>query len=191
MKKLPLLLCTLSLSACMGAIKPDGQAPDSYDFGPQRAQDKIASRLPLDAIDGTGAIDTRRIRYRLNYRNPTQVLTYLNSRWSAPPAELLQSQLLYRSDVQPPCALRLQITAFEQIFDSASDSHGTVQLRATLLQQQSRLTLQQQWFDASAAAPTADAAGGVAALRLAANDSLRQAVSWAETAAVATPQCQP
>ena len=76
--------------------------------------------------------------------------------------------------------LRLELEEFSQIFSSASQSEGVLRLRATLAEptpQGERLRAQRV-FVARQSAPSADAAGGSAALAQAARQAARELSAW-------------
>ncbi len=184
-------LCLISLlTACLGAHRP---APESavYDFGLPDEAARIDTSVDIGRITAVDAIDHRRMRYRLQYQNPTQVHTYTQSRWSDSPAALIASKL--HSSVNPSksaaCAIHLEIESFDQIFTSPETSSGMVRLHVTLYAKASRQNLHSHMLQASAPAPSADSRGGVAALHEASKEALKQALQWADTTAAQTAAC--
>jgi cholesterol transport system auxiliary component len=186
-----LLLCmTILLTACLGKQRPVTESV-VYDFGLPDTSARHDIRIDIGRITATDAIDHRRVRYRLQYRDPAQVHFYAHSRWSDSPAALIASKL--RSMVNPSksaaCALHIEIESFDQVFSSPESSSGIVRLYVTLQAKDSQQALQSQMLQASASAPSADSKGGVAALREAGTDALKQALQWADVAAEQTTAC--
>lgn len=188
-----LVILAGSLSACLSlnGNKPQ-TGPQSFDFGVSAPTDRIATQTSIASVQSGEALNTRRIRYRLAYQNAQQVAYYADSRWTAPAAELLTQQLRNR---QAPaatgngCLLTLSLESFDHIFDSPTASHGLVQISATLQQAKSRQPLANRVFQASSPAPSADAAGGVAALSKASENVISDVLTWAESQAATS--CQP
>ena len=131
-------------------------------------------------------LDTEMIYYRLPARDGDQARVYANSRWLASPARLFGDRLRAALSVDRPVlaagdptaapALRVEIEEFAQYFDSASTSHGVVQMRATLFDGPKLLA--QTTLRAQAPAATADAAGGVKALAAACDAVQTQLIQW-------------
>ena len=96
---------------------------------------------------------------------------YRDSRWTAPPAQLLTQRLrgalssrgtvLEGSDGVRAPTLKVDLNEFEQVFDGQSQSHGAVTARATLMLDGK--VLGQRTFVARAPSSTPDAAGGARA----------------------------
>lgn len=188
-----LLVLASSLSACLSlnGNKPPS-SPQTFDFGLSEPGERIATQTSIANVQSGDALNTRRIRYRLAYQNAQQVAYYADSRWTAPPAELLTQTLRNR---QAPaassnsCLLTLSLESFDHVFDSPTASHGLVQISASLQQKKSHQVLASRTFQASSPAPTADAAGGVAALSKASDQLAGELLTWAESQAVSS--CQP
>ena len=109
---------------------------------------------------------------------------------SWPPPQLLAQRLreafsATRPVVEPGAGLasvemRTEIDEFAQIFSSPAASEGVVRLRVTVTAPGARAQrlLGQRTFTVRQPAPTADAPGGVAALRAASDEAVRQIVAW-------------
>ncbi|MEZ0232725.1 MAG: hypothetical protein ACAH12_07780 [Methylophilaceae bacterium] len=197
MRYLILLIITSLLSACL-SINADKQAksgPVLYDFGlPSMAsKETVTSQLAIDAITAVDALNNNRIRYRLNYKNPAQVLTYTESRWTTAPAQLLSLQLrsLVKTSETPlsNCNLKIELDTFDHIFDSPTKSSAIVQMNAILIEKKSRKILASTMIEESATASSSDAKGGVAALTKASSIALQKAVTWGNTAVENAPGC--
>ncbi|MCB5188692.1 hypothetical protein LG200_11850 [Methylobacillus caricis] len=195
MQKLFLIITTILASSllggCVGSIKPDAKALDFYDFGLASAQSRIEPKLPIDSLSASDAIQNNKIRYRLNYRNPTQIYGFAESRWSTLPLDLVRQKLGNGTLPQQQCSVKLQLVAFDQVFDSPSSNKGVVQIQSALIDRKNRSVLASTLIEASSDAPSADVKGGVTALDAASSTALKQALSWAEQAAANTANCYP
>ena len=88
---------------------------------------------------------------------------------------------------QAPPVLLLALEQFEQVFDQPAHSSANIRLRATLLGYQAagEVLLGQQLFTATLPAPSANAAGGAAALSQATDAVGQQLIQWLQTTATA------
>ena len=139
--------------------------------------------LIVSAPLSAAGVDSPRILY---LRQPHQLLYFAHSEWVDTPARMLAPLLVkaidgaatWRAVVGAPSAasgdLRLETTLLrlQQDFTS-TPSQVRFTLRATLLDAGSRRVLAWREFDARVAAPSEDAAGGVAA----ANRAVRQVLT--------------
>lgn len=183
MKKSWLMVVAMALSACAAA--PRAVEPLRYDFG---AAAGTASdwRLPLATIEVTAAswLATGAMHYRLAYAEPLRRQSYSESRWAAPPAELLENLLRRRQAgaVAEPaaagCRLRLVLDELEQRFDSAQSSQIQLELHAILLPAHGSDMLGRRVFRLQKPAPSADARGGAVAAREAASALAEELASW-------------
>jgi cholesterol transport system auxiliary component len=162
-----------------------------YDLGPPPL---ATSGAPADAA-GTAIIgrvlaptwmDKTDIVYRLAFEDPAKVHAYAQSRWVAPPAELLEQHLRARLGFAPAAAaltpssslLRIDLDEFDQVFDGAQSSHVQLRGLATLIDVQ-RGSVRARWrFAIERAAVSADAPGAVAALGLASDELAVQLHDW-------------
>lgn len=121
-------------------------------------------------------LDVPAMQYRLAYAEPLRRANFIESRWVAPPPELLQQALrksLSGVEQRAPagaCRLQIEVDEFVQVFDSPQSSRGLIELRAAVLASRADLPLARKAFRASRPAPSADARGGVAALTAATGD---------------------
>ena len=191
------------LAGCSGFIdKP--QRPVLFDLGPTSpvaAQPKqMDPRVPLilPDIEASGALDSSAVLYRLGYSDDHQLRAYSQSRWSAPPPQLVRQRLreqlgrerpvltldesaaLDRQNLGALYLLRLELEEFAQVFDSADRSRGVVRLRATLLATTGSgdQLLGQRSIAVEGLAPTADASGGVRALTAATDAAAADIGQW-------------
>ncbi|SIT37084.1 conserved exported hypothetical protein [Paraburkholderia ribeironis] len=159
-----------------------------YDFGPPVP---VASAGTLPAVkvldvSAPGMLESDRLIYRLSYAHAQQTAAYANSHWTMMPSQLLTQRLrgalssrgtvLTGADGVAAPVLRVDLTEFEQVFDSQSESHAAITARATLTQ--GGKVIGQRTFSERAPASSADAAGGAQALATASDDLVAQIVAW-------------
>jgi len=126
--------------------------------------------------------------YRLDYVNDMQPRSYAGSRWSMPPAQLLEQRLKARlaqagtvvlsgsegANTLP--VLRIEVDEVMQHFSSAQQSRAQLGLRATLFN--GRTLLAQKSFQQHAPAASADAAGGARAMANASDALIDELIVW-------------
>ncbi|MEK6423160.1 MAG: ABC-type transport auxiliary lipoprotein family protein [Burkholderia gladioli] len=162
-----------------------------YDLGPLDPATLTASPasgtvIKVLDVRAPEAFDSDKFVYRLAYADAQRIATYRDSRWTAPPAQLLTQRLraalsargtvLDGSDAVHAAVLHVELNTFEQVFDGQSQSHGEVSVRATLTRDGT--VLGQRTFVSRAPASSPDAAGGAGALAAASNDLVAQMVAW-------------
>ena len=171
MKLLLTILAGALLAACGGNVAT--VEPVRYDFG-TLAGGGSGSRLPVAAVDvqAAPALTGPAMHYRLAYSEPLRRRTYAESRWAAPPAELLKAFLERRFFVFPEadasgngCRLELVIDEFEQRFDDPRQGMAILEARAALTPMHRGEILSRKSFVIRKPAPTPDARGGVAGAR--------------------------
>ena len=203
----PLALAGLTLlsllAGCSGFIdKP--QRPVLFDMGPLPPMSAQAARpdsrvpLVLPDIEAAGALDGTPVLYRLAYSDDHQLRAYAQSRWSAPPPQLVRQRLreqigrerpvlsldesaaLDRQDVPAVYLLRLELEEFAHVFDAPGRSRGVLRMRATLLSPRSggEQLLGQRSIAVEGEAPTPDASGGVRALTAATDAAAADIAAW-------------
>ncbi len=174
------LLAAALLSGCAGG--PRQAAAVRFDLG--AADAGAAWRLPLAAIDVQAAswLATTAMHYRLAYAEPLRRLDYNESRWAAPPAELLAAFLKRRqanADVGGPgCRLQLTLDEFEQHFEDAQASRMVLEVRAVLSPVRGSDMLARRGFRIQKPTATSDARGGAAAAREAAVTLADELAAW-------------
>lgn len=193
MKKITHFLLILLGCALAAGCATRSEPSALYDFGPLRADypgSKAGGLPPLSMaeINAPAWLDSQLMYFRLGYANRQQTRPYANSRWSMPPAQLFGQRLKARiaqaggvvlsatDGAAGLPLLRLDADDMMQNFDSAS--HSTVQLsvRATVLS--GRSPLAQKTFSRQALAPSADAAGGAAAMAAASDALIDDMLFW-------------
>ncbi|WP_374488514.1 ABC-type transport auxiliary lipoprotein family protein [Zoogloea sp.] len=184
MKTLLSLGLVLGLAACASLPTP-APTPASYDLGPLPAARLEAPGLALRSLEVQGApwLNATSMQYRLLYADPARRQSYLESRWAAPPARLLELELrrALRVGATPAgqgCRLRLDVDEFIQVFDGPAQARGVIEARASLLDGRSERLLASQPFSLSQPAPEARAAGGVTALATASLQLEQDLARW-------------
>ena len=171
MRLLLTMIAGALLAACGGNVAT--VEPVRYDFG-SLAGGGSGSRLPVAAVDvqAAPALTGPAMHYRLAYSEPLRRRTYAESRWAAPPAELLKAFLERRFFVFPEadasgngCRLELVIDEFEQRFDDPRQSKAILEVRAALTPMHRGEILSRKSFLIRKPAPTADSRGGATAMR--------------------------
>ncbi|KVE38148.1 ABC-type transport auxiliary lipoprotein family protein [Burkholderia sp. TSV86] len=188
------LAAVLALSSVAGCANTGAALTNvRYDLGPARPAVSAGSGPALKVLDVGAAdpLDSDRFVYRLAYADAQRIAVYRDSKWTAPPAQLLTQRLraalsqrgavLGGEDSVRAPVLKVELAQFEQVFDGRSQSHAAVTARATLTQDGK--VLGQRTFVARAPASTPDAAGGAAALATASDDLVDQLVVWLGTQA--------
>jgi cholesterol transport system auxiliary component len=188
-----LALC-LGLSACANL----GPAPALtwLDLGPSPVAAPSRANGPaitLAAVDAPPALEGTAVGYRLLYAQAQAPRAYAQARWTMPPAALLRERLKARLGQDRPVlqpgdqasapVLRLELEEFGQAFDSPQASRGVLRLRATLTR--SGGLLGQRVLLADRPAPSADSAGGAAALALASDALAEELAAWVTQALAA------
>ncbi|MBL8490958.1 MAG: membrane integrity-associated transporter subunit PqiC [Rhodocyclaceae bacterium] len=162
-----LLLPAVVLAACAGG---PGKEPARFDLG-AGAGDWRSPGFVLRTVEvqGPSWLGTPAIQYRLAYAEGTRRQAYAESRWIAPPTELLEQALKARvaatesTRTDAGCRLRVDLDEFIQRFDTPTDSRLVVEARATLLAARGDSLLGRRAFAVAQPAPTPDARGAAAA----------------------------
>ncbi|MBK4736464.1 ABC-type transport auxiliary lipoprotein family protein [Noviherbaspirillum pedocola] len=184
-------LATLSLAGCAGMRNQI--PPQLYDLGPAQPQTSMTSLPPVALADADAPawLDAPLMVYRLAYTDPRQPRAYAQSRWSMPPPDLLTQRLKTRlvqaggtvlapnSGVAGAPVLRLEVDEFEQVFDRPDASRVRISARLSALD--GRRLIGQKSFVRELPAPSADAAGGAAALATAADATIADMLAWLAT----------
>ncbi|MBB3225218.1 ABC-type transport auxiliary lipoprotein family protein [Pseudoduganella umbonata] len=182
------------LAGCASTKSP---VPSSYDFGPvagPATPTPAAASFPamvVADVSGPATLDTDRMFYRLTYANAQQALPYAYNRWAATPLQLMSQRLKARiaqggvkvlstTDATGGLPLlRLEMDEFSQNFASATQSTANISLRASLFR--GHQLVDQRTFTRSAAAPSADAAGGASALAATSDAIAADLLAWLAT----------
>ena len=191
------------LAGCAGFVDRPVR-PVLFDMGTlppltapvERSGPRIALVLP--EIEASGALEGSAVLYRLGYADDHQLRAYSQSRWSAPPPQLVRQRLrqqlgrerpvlgldetatLVRESGQPLFLLRMELEEFAHVFDSPTSSRGVIRLRATLFASTpaGERMLGQRSIAVQGVAPTPDASGGVRALTEATDAAAADIQQW-------------
>lgn len=205
-------LALAALAGCAGLIdKP--QRPALFDMGPLPPLTARVERpapyfaLVMPEIEASGALEGSAVLYRLAYTDDFQLRAYSQSRWSAPPPQLVRQRLrqqlgrerpvlnldesatLIRDDRRPLYILRMELEEFAHVFDSPDRSRGVIRLRATLLRSTAsgEQLMDQRSIAVQGNAPTPDASGGVRALTEATDAAAADIAQWLQQTRAAAP----
>lgn len=185
-KILPILAGVLianSLLGCVSVNKPK-QSLVIYDFGlsvSEEGHSSIISTILLEKPTAADALNHNKIRYRLNYQNPSRVFFYSESRWTTTPPELLSSkisQMVNFTKMPTNCSLKLKIEAFDHVFNTKENSVGVVQLSALVIDRSTQKAIASQLITEEVPSVSPDAQGGAAALQQATETALHKAIEW-------------
>jgi cholesterol transport system auxiliary component len=165
-----LLLALLGVGGCQGLSRPAPQ-PSEFDLGPPSPVPAATPAFALRdvVVVAPSWLASQAMQYRLLYDQPAQRRSYADSRWVAPPAELLETALR-RAVVSSEtalsgagCKLRIDLDELIQAFPSAAESNAVIEARGSLLAPRTDRLLARKRFSLMRPAPAADARGGVAA----------------------------
>lgn len=193
---LGLLSLGLAAGAC-GGLPQRPVVPAIYDLGLGEAVSAAPAVLPSRIeVRAPSWLSTSAMQYRLDYRQPAQRQVFAESRWAAPPAEMVERRLLQAlsapSSTGGGCRLRLEIDEFTQAFDAPEASTAVVVARAELLPPRGENALARRVFELREPASNADAKGGVMAFRKASDRLTNEVAGWmaGPAANAATAACR-
>jgi cholesterol transport system auxiliary component len=157
-----MLLPLFLLAACGGNVREAERA--TYDLGMAAVVWK-PHKIAIDAVSvqAPSWLATPSIAYRLLYAGGAERRSYGESRWVAPPAELIERALNRQTSAVGGCRLRLDVDDLIQVFDSPQASRVLLDVRASLLTPQGETILARRAFSVMQATSSPDARGGVAA----------------------------
>mgnify|MGYP002635101608 CR=1 FL=1 len=186
MKGLLAILVGLLMVACSGITQI--AEPVQYDLGDLSGK-WSGSRVPIAAVDVQAAswLAGPEMHFRLAYREPLRRQSYTESRWVAPPAELLEGFLRRRivfgqsGQGGNGCRLQLVLDELEQRFDEPQGSKIVLEVRAQLIPLRGAEVISRHAFLINRPAPEAIARGGVAAARDAAQGLAEELGSWLDS----------
>ena len=198
--------CALTRPTARPAVYDFGPGRLSSAPAPQAGQVAASALAPLvlDEVQASSALDGSAVLYRLAYTNAQQLRPYAQARWSMPPAQLVRQRLREqlgqdRALLEPGAVvsaarlstpgalagvtsitLRVELEEFSQLFEAPGSSVGLLRLRATLTQASPSGAglLAQRIIVVQRPAPSADAVGGVQALRLATDAAAQELAQW-------------
>ena len=168
MKRAVSILAGLLLAACGGNVRTTEMV--QYDFG-NLGGNWSGSRIPIAAVDVQAAswLSGPAMHFRLAYAEPFRRQSYVESRWAAPPGELLEAFLKRRIVFAQPdnmgtgCRLQLVLDELEQRFSDPQSSQMVLEVHALLTPLRGTEILSRRAFAIQKATVTGAARGGVAA----------------------------
>jgi cholesterol transport system auxiliary component len=174
--------CAVLLSACGGLGKPPIEQA-LFDLGVAEPLAMTGDRRPVALeVRAPSWLTTSAMQYRLSHVDPQRRLAYGQSRWVAPPAEMLtlalDRALLAPGNGGSGCRLRIHLDELLQVFDSNQHSHVRLSARASLLPQRGETPVAGRDVAVQVAALSADAQGGVAATRTAVRQLAGELAAW-------------
>ena len=193
MSLVTLTAMALLLSGCFGST--GGQSEPSYydipgnsaaNAGPAGASVKPGLMWHIASVQAPGWLMTPAMNYRLAYADASQRLSYAESRWVAPPAELLEMALKRGNILSIPgdvhiatdgCQLLVNLDEFIQVFDAPDSSRALLGTRVTLLAPRDHRLLAQRAFTQAPSAG-ADARSGVAGFAVAMHELNAELNAW-------------
>jgi len=178
-----LLPVLLAGCATLGAVPA---AQTVFDLGMPEAVMLEAGKRPVAVeLRAPSWLATSAMQYRLRYAEPQRRRAYAESRWVAPPAEMLalalDRTLLAPDSAASGCRLRVHLDEWIQVFHDPTRSDLRIAVRASLLPARGETPVAGRNFAVEAAAPTADAAGGAAAARQAVQRLASELAAWLMT----------
>lgn len=180
------LLSGVWLAGCSSFGQP-AKPPTIYDIVPLtdevRRFEVPISRLEVHAPSW---LASSAMQYRLVPVSPLERHIYATSRWAGMPAEMLESVFGRIIQTQPAangsgCRLRVDLDEFIQHFESTDRSVGRIEMRVSLLSPRTDVLVAYRAFTLERPAPSADAAGGVEALREAVSQLGLGVAQWLDT----------
>lgn len=160
-----------------------------FDFGLMEATDVSVSlsSLPVEVV-APSWLSGSAMQYRLAWKQPERRRSYSESRWVAPPPDML-AQTLGRAlsatngnkiddKAAARCRLRVELDEFVQVFDSESENHVQLVIRAQLLPVRGSVAMAGREFSLIERGTTPDAEGGVTAARAAVRGLARDIAAW-------------
>jgi ABC-type uncharacterized transport system auxiliary subunit len=158
-----------------------------FALAPAKPAQSLSVSVLLAPIGAAPAYLGKDLLYRLGYAD-NQLHPYSNSRWGAPPIDMLASVLrqaaggnllmLDQSQQLARCTLRIELTTFEQVFTDAQNSHAELGLHFSLIQLRNQRELGSSKLHFDIPAQTADAQGGAIALEKASHQAASQITEW-------------
>ncbi len=174
--------CLLTIALLGGcAFAPPRVPVARYTLAPVAVQ-TVAALPPLQVtVQAVPWLDSTAQHYRLLDDDPLRIRRYAQSQWADKPTALLLARLhetagLHRETRGQPLRLTLRLTDFTQTFTGEQLSLGRVAFQAEVALADGRVRRRQ--FEAQAAAPSADAVGGAAALSQASDTALAALLAW-------------
>jgi len=182
----------VALSAACTVLPEAAPPPARMDFGPPPASAPGAPTVELRGVTAPDWLQTTEIAYRMLHQAPHERRTYARHTWLAPPTALLAERLRAKLEAEgasgggaasgngpgASTALRLELTRFEQVFESPGEAVAVVRLRATRFDGNG--PVRRTFTSRRATAP--DVQGAIEGLSAAADAVLEELLRWAAEA---------
>lgn len=178
-----------------GCAPPERREIAVFGLAPAQPAQNLPVAMLLAPIGAAPAYMSKDMLYRLSYAD-NQLHSYGSSRWNASPIAMLASVMhqaaggnllaLDQSSQLARCSLRIELTAFEQVFTDAQNSHAELGMHYSLMQLRNQRILESGKLRLDIPAQTADAQGGAIALEKASHQAADQIMEWLNRS-LATP----
>lgn len=175
------ILCLLFVAVSACSIRPKASA--LHDLGYANGDNGITETVtqtdntPPVTVESPKWLEDSRIRYRLLFSAPTQVRSYAMDRWIASPPELFE-QLLKNSRRQWQTPLMIELTVFEQQFDTPTSAKVVMHFTVTTVPNEKSAHSSKKEFKLRRACATADANGAVNAFADLTRQAIEQIQAW-------------
>jgi len=127
---------TLPLIAALGLFGCASGGADIMEHRYDLGIEAPAGRMPpleLREVHALRPYDGVGMYYRLAYRDSAELARYAQSRWAAPPAQLVRKQLARAMRPGTPhCTLDVELEEFSQVYSAADSSSARLELLVTL-----------------------------------------------------------
>ena len=160
-----------------GCASKESVPVKTYDLGAS-APKAVLPALRAVAVRTAMPFDGVEMYYRLHYRDSVEIAPFANSRWAAPPPELVRRQILraLHASGAAQCALEVELQDFSQVFTAKDASEARIELRASVGTGNSRVASKS--FTISDNQAGANAASGASALSRAAERAIGELGAW-------------
>jgi cholesterol transport system auxiliary component len=106
----------------------------SYDLGFDYPKVSLPA-LRTVSVRATAPFDGQEMHYRLAWRDTAEIAAFGQSRWAAPPSDLVRRHFLRAtpSGTLAKCALEIELQDFTQVFRAREASEARIELRVALV----------------------------------------------------------
>lgn len=172
-----MLLGAALLAGISGCASRNSAPVAAFDLGVPEAGGLRPYPLAVE-VRLPGWMDSEAMTYRLAYEDAARRRDYAQSRWAAPPSQLLAARLKRQLGAagQGGCLVRVEVDVFEQTFVGPELSQGRLAGRITIFDGRRKLLAGQDMVY-TVPALTPDSRGGVTALVQAADALARDGVA--------------
>ena len=175
-----LLLTAALLGGCMGGSVPRPSVA-IYDLG--TPQTIVSPGLAIGKVEvgGPSWLETTAMQYRLS-AEPARRQAFAESRWAAPPTELLETSLkrALTGGNETGCRLKVELDELVQQFDEGGLSRSQLSLRAALISARAEELIGRKSLHLEQAAG-GDARSGVLAFVQIRNQLAEELARWTNT----------